>query len=234
MIICPVCKVENHHLAVNCVSCGGYVQRRVDNLDLFNLLWRLFETPGKALHDVVIAVHKNYVLLVSAITGLWQLSMFFRLIGAGEYSPSILNILFAVYTIGFVFGIVSNLIFAGVTLGISSVFGQKARFRNVLALCAYAQVPVMYMSVFLVPLEAMVWGIYFFTKSPEASVLYPMPFYIVAGMTLACLSWSGFLYVLGLKKLLDAPWSKLMTIAVGSIGIMAVITSGLAFVIRHL
>ena len=68
-MLCPICQHENHHLAVVCVSCGSYLQTRVDNLDLFATAGKLIERPRQAFHAIAISRHKNYTILLATLSG---------------------------------------------------------------------------------------------------------------------------------------------------------------------
>ena len=204
MIECPVCKAQNHHLAVTCSSCNSYIQRKVDNIDLFDTLWSLIESPGKAFHNIAVATHKNYALLLSAFAGIWQIFWIFRLIEAAEVGGQFLNILVAGFAIGPFIGIAAVLLFSGFTRLVLRLLGEKVSFRNIIAVAAYSQLPIVLMTVFLVPLELMTWGVYFFTRTSSAFQLYPTSYLVVMIMNAAGGAWSVSLFIIGIRKLINS------------------------------
>ena len=93
MITCRVCNTENDEYAIVCRNCKSYVQNRIQNLDFFETVWKVIESPRKAFHDITLAEHKNYSLLLFALfgvalsfTGFW----YFKL---GSRFESLLNVL---------------------------------------------------------------------------------------------------------------------------------------------
>ena len=62
--------MQNGELAVLCSSCKSYLQSKVDNLNLFETIWQLIETPGVAFKKILLARHKNYVILLSSLAGI--------------------------------------------------------------------------------------------------------------------------------------------------------------------
>lgn len=55
MINCPVCYSDNDELEIVCKSCRGFLQTKVDNINLFETLWGLIENPSKTFKNIAIA-----------------------------------------------------------------------------------------------------------------------------------------------------------------------------------
>lgn len=233
MNTCPVCQSSNHHLAITCTECGSYIQRRVDNLDLFSTLWKVIEAPRMAFYSIVIAVHKNYVLFLSAIAGFWVTFSLFRLAEVGEATNQFISILAAGLALGPFLGIAVSCVIA-VLLKISiGVFQDKAKMRNILALTAYAQTPVVFLSIFLLPLELMTWGRFFFTRTPTADQLYPTSFWIVSIFTGIGLLWTILLFFIGLKELLNTSRIKTFFIGFSTLLLFIPVAFGGIFLFKH-
>jgi len=161
MNTCPVCSTKNHHLNVTCSACGGYVQGRVDNLDLFSTIWRLIENPRRMFLSISLARYKNYSTIVPAIAGIGLVFMLFWFIKAGDYTPSALNLLAGGTVLGPAVGVVTLLVLAGGVFLFLTLARVTVRFRNLYAVLAYAFVPVMLSVFFILPLK-----IFFFNEPP--------------------------------------------------------------------
>jgi len=211
MITCSVCNKENHHLAINCSSCGGYLQNRVDNLDLFLTAWNVLEKPKKAFYTIAVAKHKNYGLILAAIAGIALTFFIFWIIKAGEYTNSLLNFLAAGFTVGPLFGILSVSIISLIVIIVSRITGKKIKYRNVFAIIAYAQIPIIISAILILPIEIMSFGLFFFTANPSPNQLKPFSYTMLLGLDGIFLFWTLVLLYIGFKKMIDcSAWYALM------------------------
>jgi hypothetical protein len=210
MITCSICNTVNHHLAIVCSSCGGFLQNRIDNLDLFATSWKVIESPTKAFRTIAIAAHKNYVILLSCVAGIALTFFIFWLIKAGEYADSLLNVLVAGFVVGPLFGIVTVLLFSGIFLLFFKNSRCRIKFRNVFAVTAYALGPIVLSVIIFLPIEILTFGIYFFTSNPSPYFLKPVSYVVLIGFDGLCALWSIFLLFTGMKALLDLSWLKVI------------------------
>ncbi|HTP80150.1 MAG TPA: Yip1 family protein [Bacteroidota bacterium] len=197
MIRCTVCQTENDDFATSCIRCRGFLQNRIPNLNFFETLWRVLETPRKAFHDVTLAEHKNYAFLLFAFlgvsvafTGLW----YFR---AGERFDSLLTLIAWGLVGGSVLGIVCGPLTALVHYGASWVLRGKTAFRNSLGIVAYSLTPVAVSLVFVLPIELMTFGIYLFTSNPPPYSIKPVSFVVLAGFDVVVTVWTIGLAIVG-------------------------------------
>jgi len=208
MIHCPVCSVPNHHLAVTCSSCGSFVQRRVDNLDLFSVLWKVIEQPSKAFLEIAIARHKNFALFLSGVAGfaisfgmLWAMH-------AGDYTDSLLNIMAAGLVAGPFCGMFSLLFLSAVHTSIAHLTGVHVKYRNSFAVIGYALMPVAVISLTAVPIELLSFGIFFFSSNPSPYLLKPASFLLLMGLDGVLVLWCGILMLIGTKELFGSGWLR--------------------------
>jgi hypothetical protein len=234
MITCTVCGVGNHHLAINCTSCGSYLQRRVDNLDLFDTAWKVIESPKKAFHEIAVAQHKNYGIVLSGFAGIGLMFTIFWILKVGEMNIHLFNILVAGTLTGPFVGWVIILLSAAITTLVIKIRGEKARFRNVFAVGAYALIPVVISVVTILPLEIMTYGIFLFTATPSPYYLHPTSWIIICGLDTLCGIWTLTLYFKGIKALLDVRWLKVIDIGVISLAIFAGIVTELLNLLMHI
>src|SRR6059036_2490374 len=109
MITCSVCGQQNNELAVLCTSCQSYLQSKVENLNLFETIWQLIESPRSAFKRIVLAKHKNYVFVLSSLLGI---SMAFAMFWLKNLGPQFTNLPTLIGSGGFL----------GVPLGLTFVF----------------------------------------------------------------------------------------------------------------
>jgi hypothetical protein len=234
MITCTVCGVGNQHLAINCSSCGSYLQRRVDNLDLFDTAWKVIESPKKAFHEIAVAQHKNYGIVLSGFAGIGLMFTIFWILKVGEMNNQLFNILLAGTLTGPVAGWIIILLATFLTKGVIVVRGEKAKIRNVFAVCAYSLIPVVISVVTILPLEIMTFGLYLFTATPSPYLLHPTSWIIICTLDAFCGIWTLSLYFIGIKALLDVKWMKVIDIGVISLAAFAAVMAEVLNLFLHI
>ncbi len=227
MITCTVCHAENHHLAIVCTQCRGYLQTRVDALDLFATAWRVIDKPKKAFHRISVAQHKNYTYVLSAIAGIALVFFIFWLMNAGEYTSSLINILGAGFTVGPIIGIITVLVYSFILKIMMKVFKADSSFRNVVAVNAYALVPIVISVVLVLPIELMTFGSFFFSKNPSPLMLKPTSYIILLGLDGLFALWGIVLLIIGTNVLMSKGWIKSLSTTVISLGLVAVIIASI-------
>ena len=130
MIKCTVCLAENDDFAITCKSCKAFLQDRIPNLDLFQMGWKVLESPRKAFRAITLAEHKNYVLFLFTLfgvslsfTGFW----YFRL---GTRFTSLIDLLPAALGIGIVVGLAAALVIPVVHFVIARAVGGCRGFAG--------------------------------------------------------------------------------------------------------
>ncbi len=226
MLSCPVCQTMNDHLAITCKSCKSFLQQRIENLDLFSTIWDVIERPGKAFRTIALANHKNYVFLLSAVAGIAFVFTLEWLIKAGEYTDSLIALVGAGFVIGPIFGIIALLFLSlfGVSLG--RVLGLKMTVRNTLAVLSYAMLPHVIRLIFILPIELMTFGLYFFTKNPSAYQIRPTSYVLLIGLDGLLSMWGCILIFLGIRSLTEASMPKAFVILLLMVIIVGGITAG--------
>jgi hypothetical protein len=203
MISCPVCQTPNHHLAVKCKSCGGYIQTKIENLDLFTTAWNVLERPSHAFHTIAVAQHKNYSVILPAISGIALTFFYFWFVKAGDATSSLINFLAAGLAVSPFVGIIISLLFALLLKLTIIATGRTVSFRNVFSVIAYTQIPLVISVILVLPLELMTFGLFFFTTNPSPYQLKPIPYMLLAGLDGLFALWSLLLIWFGIRKLTD-------------------------------
>lgn len=197
MLKCTVCLEENDEFAITCARCKAFLQNRVPNLDLFDICWKVLESPRKAFRTITIADHKNYALFLFSLfgislsfTGFW----FFRL---GTRFISLIDLIPAAIGIGVILGLASAFIVTGIYYAFVTILGGTTGFRTSLGVIGYSLTPIA-LSLFLVlPIELLTFGMYLFTSNPHPYTIKPVSFMILIGFDGLVCVWSIALAVLG-------------------------------------
>ncbi len=215
MVVCPVCQTQNDEFAIVCSSCKSYIQNRIANLDFFDTIWKVIESPRRAFHDITLAEHKNYSLLLFALfgvalslTGFW----YFRL---GPRFDSLLDLLAGAVGAGIVIGFLAAFLFTVLFETFARMFGGKGSVRSSLAILAYATTPVSISLAFILPIELLSFGMFLFTRNPDPFTVKPGLYLTLIGTDCAVGVWA---YVLGV---LGAAVSKQMSVLKALIAVTA-------------
>jgi hypothetical protein len=174
MITCTVCGTPNEDLATICSSCRGYLQGKVDTLDLFRTVWGLAESPRATMRRVLLARRKNYSFLLASLFGIACAYAVFWIQKAGPRFDNVLTLALAGVVAGPPFGIALTAFLAWVERTAGGLLGRPLGYRDAFAVTAYATVPVALSLVFVFPVEVAVFGIFFFGMNPPPMVINPV------------------------------------------------------------
>ena len=174
MITCKICNTVNDEYAIVCSNCKSYIQNKIPNLDFFEMVWRVIESPRKAFHDVTLAEHKNYSLLLFSLFGIGLSFTAFWYFRLGSRFESLLDMLAEASAIGVVLGLVCAPLFTFVfELTVRLLGGGRGSIRNSLGTLAYATTPVSLSLVLILPVELLTFGMYLFTSNPNPYTIKP-------------------------------------------------------------
>jgi hypothetical protein len=197
MIICSVCQTENDQFASICKKCGGFLQNRIPNLDLFDVLWKIIETPRNAFRLIIRAEHKNYALFLYTLSGIAVTFAGFWHFKLGNRFENILLIIFPAILIGLLIGIALCPIASSLHWGLSNILGNKSSFRNSLGITSYSLLPIVLSLLFVLPIELLTFGMYFFTFNPPPITIKPISYMLLIGLDVALTVWAWILLIIG-------------------------------------
>ncbi len=199
MIVCPVCKTHNDEYAIRCISCGSYVQDRVPTLDLFSMLWLMIESPAQAFRKIILSEHKNYVLVIGLFLGI---AASFILMWAKQSGNSFDN-LFPAMAFGTLIGVLLSIpLTLLLTLCIHSVsvlVGGKGKFRESYGVVGWSFVPMIFLVVFVLPLQLAALGLFAFSSNPSAYQVKPVVTIVLLGLEGLLILWSIVLLGIGIS-----------------------------------
>lgn len=208
MIICSVCKAENDEFAVVCRQCKSYIQNRIPNLDFFDTVWKVIESPRRAFHDITLAEHKNYSLLLFSLfgiglsfTGFW----YFRL---GLRYESLLDLLANATLDGIVIGYVAAVLFTFIFHILIRMMGGKGSVRNSLGMLGYATTPISLSLFLILPIELLSFGMYLFTQNPHPYTIKPGLYIALISVDCGLAAWALILAVVGASVSKQISWPK--------------------------
>jgi hypothetical protein len=213
MIICSVCRTENDNYATICIKCGGFLQNRVPNLDLFDVIWKIIENPRKAFQLIMLAEHKNYALFLYTLWGISVTFTGFWYFRVGDRFENVLTLIFWALIIGVPFGAG---LFPFVSIFhwiLSKIFGGISTFRASIGISSYALTPMILSLVFILPIELMTFGVYLFTGNPHPMTLKPMLYIVLLGIDSAMVLWAFILLIIGTAVGNQIPFWKSFLIA---------------------
>lgn len=230
MRACTVCGTENNDLAVVCTSCKGFLQSKVDNLNLFETLWGLMESPRTTFRRIALARHKNYAVLLSSLLGVALLYTFFWYRTMGPSFTNLATLVGAGILVGPPCGVLFVLLFAGIMHRLALFVGGNGTFRNTYAVASYAGAPIVYSLVFVFPIEIAIFGMYFFANNPPPLVISPVIYLVLLGMSFATFLWSLVLLTEGTIVAHQLSRGRAIMLSVLMMGLTGLVAIGLRYV----
>ncbi len=203
MITCSVCKTENHHLNIICSSCGGFIQTKIENLDLFSILGKLIDNPKKAFLIISVARHKNYSVFLSLLFGIAFLNMIYESIHIGDLLNEDGSILLLLVLIGPLVGISLLSLYSITLLVVARLLVAPVKFRNIFAVCSYSTIPFSIFFILFFPIKLLTFGISHYGIYPPAQIINPIVYYISFYLEFIFFLWFLFLSTTGIKTLYD-------------------------------
>jgi len=200
VIECSNCKTSNSILNPKCKKCGSFLQSRVANLNLYETVWEVLEKPKETFIKICLSEQKNYVFLLFAITGLGLIFTAYWYAGIGNSYTNLLYLLLPALVIGPVTGFILFYLFTYLAYHISKkLFKSDVTLRNLRAVTAYSLVPAVFATLFILPAELIVFGLYFFTKNPPPHLYKPEAYYVLISLDALSILSSLFLFYIGIK-----------------------------------
>lgn len=203
-INCSNCSTENPPYVYTCINCNSIVRERVFNIDLWNIIGLLIESPKKALELIVFSEHKNFIsfLLIFIAVKLLVNTRFISLISLGSYNPT--TSLYLSYLIIFGILVVYLILFSFCFTFINKLLQITTRFRDNFALLTYSLLPNVFGIIFLFIIELVVFGEYLFSINPTPFAIKGITAYIFAAAEILLIFWSAILTLKAFKVQTDS------------------------------
>lgn len=194
-IECNICHHENPLYFMNCEKCNAYLHSRIANIDLWDTLWNIIESPIKAAEIIIQSDHKNFLvtilLLISFKIGLNALTISNAFSSNnGEERNGLAIITY------------SAIIFITVLLALSLIITQlhklykiRSRFKDNLAIFTYSFLPMLVFFAVITPIQIALFGTYWFSFNPSPLIFKPMSTYVIFILEILFYMWSGILFI---------------------------------------
>ena len=196
--ICKNCGAQNPFYVSTCMKCNFFIRDKIVNIDLWNAISKLIESPIKAFETIIQSEHKNFVISIILFSGA-KFSIDSAFLSLFLFKSSLSDIeLFS--NIFIVIGILLIILFGfSLFLKLITLNTQaKTRFKDNLAILVYSLIPHALALCILFPIELAVFGGYVFSANPSPFILKPTLAYMLSGFELLVFLWSIFLIVGGI------------------------------------
>lgn len=225
VLVCNNCHTENPFYHLICTKCSAFLRTKIPNIDLWDTLWKLLESPVKTGEYIIQADHKNFVSTVLVLAGIKIGIAFLIISNALSLSKYEIENYFQFILLGAVVFIVSLVVASFLITILNNLLGLKNRFKDNLALYSYSFLPIVLTLIILTPIQLAIYGTYWFTFNPSPLFFKPLTTYVMLFLEGLFFLWSLFLLV---TSTYSQSKNIVYSIVVG-IGIVVVISAGSFF-----
>lgn len=221
VIVCKNCNSENPNYIAICKTCKSYLRERVVNIDLWSILWNIVENPKQAFTKIVYAEHKNFVIFLLFMLSV-KYFIYSLILAVPIYSkPNLLNNIYSDYSIFAGILLFLILLMSGIYKILFKAISIMTRFRDILSVLTYSQIPIIFALIIFFPVEMVLFGDYLFTFNPTPFAIKPTPAYVLLTIELLMILWSGVLSIIALYVVSR---SKVWSIILGLIYMTSIFT----------
>ncbi len=190
---CKKCNHINPAYKNICSECKSYLRERVVNIDLWNTIQQIIETPAQAFKQIIFAEHKNFIIFITFFIAVKNL-VIIRFLSVpdlglnGVTSPFVLSLTLT--------AVLTFLLLGTLTFFQIKFFDRRnvnLRFKDIYAINVYSFIPYIFGLVFIFPVELIVLGGDIFSNNPYSFEIKPLITYILIAFELITILWSFFL-----------------------------------------
>ena len=203
-----------------CTTCKAFLQNRVPNLDLFDIGWKVLESPWRAFRTITLAEHKNYALFLFTLFGVSLSFAGFWYLKLGTRFVTLIDLIPAAVGIGVVVGLAASGLLTGIYHGFAKLLGGAGGFRTSLGVLGYSVTPITLSLFFVLPIELMTFGMYLFTSNPHPYTIKPVSYLLLVGFDAAVSVWSIVLAVIGTRVAHRISVAKSIIAVLATLGIV--------------
>lgn len=179
VLICNNCGTENPFYAYICLNCKSFLRSKVANIDLWDTLWNLLDSPVKTSETIIHAEHKNFVGTILTLAGIKIGLSFLIVANALKLFGEEISGPFNFIVISTIIFILTLLIISSVLTLINKSVGIANRIKDNIALFAYSFLPIVITLIILTPIQLALYGVYWFTFNPSPILFKPMASYVI-------------------------------------------------------
>jgi len=157
------------------------LRNRVVNIDFWQTVWGLIDSPVQAYLKIIQSEHKNYLFFISILAGLnfWLDSLLLKNVLSVEFSSgnSLVSFALSLFAISFyiiLFSVISKYLFR--------FLKSDTRIKDNLSIYFYALIPQLVLLPILFIIEFAIFGKYWLSFNPSPFILKPMIAYVLGGL----------------------------------------------------
>ncbi len=201
VVTCPNCGTENPFYKFTCSKCKAYLRDKIFNLDLWQLIGMLIESPVNAFNRIIQSEHKNFIMLITLLFSIRAFinSRFLSIFLSGEST-----LRFSLET-GLLISLGASVVilwmFTTILFIANKFSGLKTRFRDNNAVLIYSILPYSFALIILFPIELIIFGGYLFSDNPSPFILKPAIAYTLLSFEGLLILWGISLSVTGIYAL---------------------------------
>jgi hypothetical protein len=194
-LVCKSCNTENPLYAYTCKECNAFLRSKISNIDFWEIISLLLESPVIAAEKIIQSDHKNYVIVLSIIAGL-KISINGWVINNALSLSNILskNILLSVI-LGLCSFLIGIIFISLLAIFISRSLYIQTRFKDFYSIYIYSFVPIIALFFVLTPVQIALFGTYWFTFNPSPFIIKNLPSYVIVVIEGLFFFWSFILTV---------------------------------------
>jgi hypothetical protein len=226
MLKCDVCGTENDDLALKCSGCRGFLQAKVEVLDLFPTLWGLIERPRATFRRIVRARRKNFAFGLAALLGIAVVFLVMWARQSGTGYGSLVELVGAGIALGIPAGILLAFVLGVAGERLSMMLGGRGGVKNFAAVTSYAASPLLYALVLVLPAELAIFGMYLFDRNPDPMALKPEVYVVLLGFDVLSTLWAATLLHIGLREASGVGSWRGVAVTIGVLGLAAAAVVG--------
>jgi len=196
VLICSSCSHENPFYLLNCEKCTAFLRKRNPNINLWETIWKLFDTPIKTSEKIVQAEHKNFLILFLIIIAFKYSLVSMIFFNVFKYQGGKTTDVQNNFFVGGLTVLLLLIVFSFIITYINRFAGIKNRFKDNLSLYAYSFTPQIFCLLILTPVEFALFGEYWFTFNPSPFLIKPIAAYVLFTIEGIMFLWSSVLFIM--------------------------------------
>lgn len=200
MQICRQCSEKVPLYLSTCRTCGAVVRDRVPNIDFWHTLWTIIVQPADTLKLVIQAEKKNFIFFILLFVSV-KLFLNYQIFTIQIFHRDYFNRVNFLQGIGIIF--IWFLLITGLGWLILRYIAVKVRFRDVIAIILYSQLPLCVSLLLLFTPEFVLFGPFLFSYLPSPFVIHTKIAIFLGLIETGALIWAVYLLYTGIHLIIE-------------------------------
>jgi hypothetical protein len=196
-LTCKNCSTENPFYQLTCTKCSAYLREKVFNIDLWEVIATIIESPSKAYSRIIHSEHKNFIILILILAAIkFSINaIYLSLALLGERHNTRNFLILILITTGYILlsAVISSFFY-------KKALSSKTRFRDNLAIIIYSLLPYVFALVILLPFELILFGYTIFSVNPSPFVVKETLAYVMLSFEGLFIFWALFLSYMAFRR----------------------------------